>query len=274
MQRPGSSRRMHWAIFGAAVLLLNVVELTSRAQQAPAVAAPVRVVDYNWDVRPILSEYCFRCHGPDEKARRANLRLDQADSAYAALAGRVERHAVIPGKPDESEMIRRVTHQTPALRMPPSVTNKVLSAEQIETLRQWIAQGAQYKPHWAYIPPAKPAVPQVKPASRGLDRHRPVRRQPAGAGRPGAFAAGGQGNADQPRQPVADRAAADAGGGGRVPEGHERRPPTRRWWIACWPRRPTASGWPATGWTSPATRRATASWTTGTTGCSGPTATG
>ena len=168
MQRPGSSRRMHWAIFGAAVLLLNVVELTSRAQQAPAVAAPARVVDYNWDVRPILSEYCFRCHGPDEKARRANLRLDQADSAYAALAGRVERHAVVPGKPEESEMIRRVTHQTPALRMPPSVTNKVLSAEQIETLRQWIAQGAQYKPHWAYITPAKPAVPQVKAASRGL----------------------------------------------------------------------------------------------------------
>ena len=131
-------------------------------------AAPVRVVDYNWDVRPILSEYCFRCHGPDEKARRANLRLDQADSAYAALAGRVERHAVVPGKPDESEMIRRVTHQTPALRMPPSVTNKVLSAEQIETLRQWIAQGAQYKPHWAYITPVKPAVPQVKAASRGL----------------------------------------------------------------------------------------------------------
>ena len=125
-------------------------------------------MDYNWDVRPILSEYCFRCHGPDEKARRANLRLDQAESAYAALAGRVERHAVIPGKPDESEMIRRVTHQTPALRMPPSVTNKVLTAEQIEILRQWIAQGAQYKPHWAYIPPAKPPVPQVKAASRSL----------------------------------------------------------------------------------------------------------
>jgi hypothetical protein len=161
---------MHWALLGAALLLLDVAAVTGRAQAPSAqVAASARVIDYNWDVRPILSEYCFRCHGPDEKARRANLRLDQADSAYAALAGgRGERHAVVPGKPDESEMIRRVTHQTPALRMPPAVTNKVVSAEQIETLRLWIAQGAQYKPHWAYITPVKPAVPSVKAAGRGL----------------------------------------------------------------------------------------------------------
>ena len=162
------TRRMRWALSGAALLLLNVVAVAGRAPQAGPAPTPARVIDYNWDVRPILSEYCFRCHGPDEKARRANLRLDQADSAYAALTGRVERHAVVPGKPDESEMIRRLTHQTPALRMPPAVTNKVVGAEQIETLRQWIAQGAQYKPHWAYITPVKPAVPQVKAASRGL----------------------------------------------------------------------------------------------------------
>ena len=121
------SRPMHWALLGALLLLLDVAAVTGRAQ-APAAApqAAARVIDYNWDVRPILSEYCFRCHGPDEKARRANLRLDQADSAYAALAGgRGERHAIVPGKPDDSEMIRRVTHQTPALRMPPPVTNKV-----------------------------------------------------------------------------------------------------------------------------------------------------
>ena len=163
-------RRIRWPLLGAALLLLNVAAVAGGARQAqvPTPAAPVHVVDYNWDVRPILSEYCFRCHGPDEKARRAGLRLDQADSAYAALTGRVERHAVVPGKPEESEMIRRLTPQTPALRMPPAVTNKVVSAEQIEILRQWIVQGAQYKPHWAYIAPAKPVVPQVKAASRGL----------------------------------------------------------------------------------------------------------
>jgi hypothetical protein len=163
------SRPMHWALSGAALLLLNVVAVSGRAPQAPAPVVPARVVDYNWDVRPILSEYCFRCHGPDEKSRRANLRLDQADSAYAALTGgRGERHAIVPGRPDESEMMKRLTHQTPALRMPPSVTNKVVSAEQIDTLRQWIAQGAQYKPHWAYITPLKPPVPQPRGAGRGL----------------------------------------------------------------------------------------------------------
>ena len=144
-----------------------------------------RTIDYNWDVRPILSDYCFRCHGPDERARRAALRLDQRESAMAHRPGQQPRFAIVPGRPDDSELIRRVTHANVAMRMPPSATNKVLGAEQIETLRQWIAQGAEYKPHWAYLSPGKSAVPQVLPSSRArneIDRFIVGRLQREGLG--------------------------------------------------------------------------------------------
>jgi hypothetical protein len=132
------------------------------AQQPPA----VRTIDYNWDVKPILSDNCFRCHGPDEKARRAGLRLDSAEGAYAALSARasdhgVARHAIVPGDPDHSEVIVRITADAAAVRMPPASSNKTLTADQVATLRQWIAQGAKYKPHWAYITPTRPVVPPV-----------------------------------------------------------------------------------------------------------------
>jgi hypothetical protein len=121
-----------------------------------------RPVDFNWDVRPILSDYCFRCHGPDGGNRRANLRLDTAEGAYAALR-RPNTFAVVPGKPDDSEMIRRVTHANVALRMPPAATNKTLTADQIDILRRWIAQGAPYKPHWAFSAPTKAAASPTGP---------------------------------------------------------------------------------------------------------------
>ena len=128
---------------------------------APPAAAPVtRRVDYNWDVRPILSDYCFRCHGPDEKSRQAGLRLDSAEGAYAALR-RPGTFAIVPGQPAESQLIFRITHANAAVRMPPQVANKVLSPQQIEILRAWIAQGAEYKPHWAFTAPQKAAVPTV-----------------------------------------------------------------------------------------------------------------
>jgi mono/diheme cytochrome c family protein len=129
----------------------------SRALAQTGVAGAL--VDYNWDVRPILSENCFSCHGPDAKARRAGLRLDTAAGAYAALTGRVPRHAIVPGNADQSEIIRRVTAPTSALRMPPAVTNKTLKPEQIEILRRWIQQGAKYKPHWSFIAPTRAAPP-------------------------------------------------------------------------------------------------------------------
>ena len=139
------------------------------AQAPQGLQAPQAPIDYNWDVRPILSDNCFRCHGNDEKARMAGLRLDQAESAYARRSGQQERYAIIPGRPDESELIRRITAPTVARRMPPAVTNKVLTPAQVETLRRWIEQGAQYKPHWAYITPVKTAAPPVKSIRRPVN---------------------------------------------------------------------------------------------------------
>lgn len=144
------------------------VRAAQSTAQAPAAAPALvdRPVDYNWDVRPILSDNCFSCHGPDAATRRAGLRLDTADGAYAALSGRTPRHAIVPNQPDESELIRRVTAPTAALRMPPSATNKTLKPDQIAVLRRWIDQGAQYKPHWAFMAPVKTLPPALQSSHR------------------------------------------------------------------------------------------------------------
>ena len=126
-------------------------------------------VDYNWDVRPILSENCFRCHGPDAKGRKAGLRLDLPDGAYAELEKSPGKHAIVPGNADKSELVRRITATDPDERMPPQSSHKELTAKQIETLKQWVEDGAQYKQHWAFIPPERPAVPQPAAGSTAIN---------------------------------------------------------------------------------------------------------
>ncbi len=108
-------------------------------------------VQFNRDIRPILSDNCFFCHGPDAAERQGDLRLDQRDAA-------VEAGAVTPQKPDESTLIERIFSDDETLRMPPPESNKRLSQEQKELLRRWIAQGAEYQQHWSYEPPVKPAT--------------------------------------------------------------------------------------------------------------------
>ena len=109
---------------------------------------------FNRDVRPILSENCYRCHGPDKGNRKAKMRLDQRESALVK--------ALVPGKPDESEMIKRIHSKDPEELMPPPDSHKQLTQKQKETLKRWIVEGAQYQPHWAYITPLRPALPAVK----------------------------------------------------------------------------------------------------------------
>jgi hypothetical protein len=111
-------------------------------------------IDFNRDVRPILSDKCFACHGPDEKQRKAKLRLD-----VEAVAK--DRGAILPGKPGESTLIERITAADEE-RMPPAKTGKKLSSAEIEILRRWIAEGAQYATHWAYAPPRLHAEPAVE----------------------------------------------------------------------------------------------------------------
>ena len=112
-------------------------------------------IDFNRDVRPILSENCFRCHGPDEKQRQAGLRLDLRDQAVA-------KKAILPGKADDSEAIHRVLSTDDSDRMPPKEMNKHLTPVQVEVLKRWINGGANYAAHWAFIKPVRPAVPGVR----------------------------------------------------------------------------------------------------------------
>jgi hypothetical protein len=139
------------------VVLLAVPALSTLA----AVAAPATQsrtaskVEYNRDVRPILSDTCFLCHGPDKNTRKAKLRLDLRDEAIA-------REAFIPGQPDESELVRRIFTTDEDDLMPPPNSHKSLTAEQKETLRRWVAEGAEYQPHWAYVVPTRPEPPAVK----------------------------------------------------------------------------------------------------------------
>ena len=110
---------------------------------------------YNHDIRPILSDNCFSCHGPDKNKRKAKLRLDVREVA-------VEKEAIIPGKPDESELVKRISTTDSDDVMPPPETHKTLTSEQKEMLKRWIAEGAEYEPHWAYVKPTRPAVPDTK----------------------------------------------------------------------------------------------------------------
>jgi hypothetical protein len=120
-------------------------------------AAPISAatLEYNRDVRPILSDNCFRCHGPDKGQRKAKLRLDQREVA-------LEREAFVPGKPDESELVKRIFSADPEEVMPPPDSHKQLTGAQKELLKRWIAEGAEYQPHWAYIKPTRPPLPEVK----------------------------------------------------------------------------------------------------------------
>ncbi|ADB16899.1 protein of unknown function DUF1549 [Pirellula staleyi DSM 6068] len=117
-------------------------------------------IDFVKQVRPILSDRCFRCHGPDSGTREAGLRLDERKSAITALDS--GETAIIPGKPDESELIKRLLATDHDVVMPPPETGKKVSAAEVATLRQWIAEGANFAAHWSFVPPVKSAVPVTK----------------------------------------------------------------------------------------------------------------
>ncbi|MDB5335384.1 MAG: Planctomycete cytochrome, partial [Planctomycetaceae bacterium] len=128
----------------------------------PTSGAEPRPIEFNRDVRPILSDFCIQCHGPDEKQRKAELRLDLESGALADHDG---HRAVVPGNLSESELIHRITSDDVNERMPPTKFARQLSAEQIDILKRWIEQGAGWQKHWSLIPPQKPALPPVKAAA-------------------------------------------------------------------------------------------------------------
>lgn len=118
-------------------------------------------VDFNYYVKPILSDKCFACHGPDVKKRQAEFRLDTEEGAFQALKSDAHNFAIVRGNPDSSYLIKRIFSDDPLFRMPPVESNLTLTESEKNILRKWIEQGAEYKPHWAFIPPSKPELPEI-----------------------------------------------------------------------------------------------------------------
>jgi len=142
-------------------LLCLVLALTIAAPTVAAPKAPGDRVDFGADVRPIFSDHCYACHGPDEKARQGNLRLDTKEGAFADRDG---RPVLVPGDPAKSLVYQRMSHPQEVARMPPPSAERQPSAEQVEVVRLWIEQGAKWETHWAYERPERPELPAVSRA--------------------------------------------------------------------------------------------------------------
>jgi len=140
------------ALASASVVPFLWAERSNSAARSESAHARAEAVDYQRDVRPILSANCFACHGPDEAGREAELRLDQRDSAVSLRDD--DYQVIVPGDAEASELIFRVTDELDP--MPPTKTGHTLTGEQIEILRRWINEGAEYAPHWAFEPIVKP----------------------------------------------------------------------------------------------------------------------
>jgi mono/diheme cytochrome c family protein len=148
-------RRYHLTNCALSAALASAVVTSSQV----FAAAPVNNIDFTRNVRPILAENCYHCHGPDDAERQADLRLDVWENAGDVLGA---EHAITRTKPEESELIARITSDEPDTRMPPADSGKTLTPEQIEILRKWIAEGAEIRQHWSFIAPTRPPLPEVK----------------------------------------------------------------------------------------------------------------
>lgn len=119
------------------------------------------VIDYNYHIRPIFSDRCFKCHGPDANKRKAGLRLDTPEGAYAAFKDNPSMHAIVPGHPESSDAFQRLITKDTSLLMPTPSSHLTVSKHEIDLIEKWIKQGAVYKPHWAFIKPVKSTLPDA-----------------------------------------------------------------------------------------------------------------
>ncbi len=144
-----------------AFLSVLVIVMLASCGRPKSVTQVSDSVDFNIHIRPILSDRCFKCHGPDANQRKANLRLDIRENALAALKDNPNVHVIVPGNASESEVYRRISSNDTSQIMPPANSNLKLNNEEIRLIAKWIDQGATYKRHWAFIPPRKGNVPEV-----------------------------------------------------------------------------------------------------------------
>jgi mono/diheme cytochrome c family protein len=153
--------RPYGAIFLSVTVGLSLFPFCATGADSPKKATTH--VDFNRDIRPILSENCYKCHGPDDGARKARLRFDiRAEALKPAKSGEVP---IVPGSPEKSQLVARITATDPDERMPSVKSGKTLSPTQIDLLKRWVAEGAPYATHWSYVKPVRPVLPQVKRAS-------------------------------------------------------------------------------------------------------------
>jgi hypothetical protein len=118
-------------------------------------------ISFNFHVKPILSDKCFLCHGPDAGTREAGLRLDKPEGAFAALGELKDHYAIIPGDTENSKVVFRITHEDEDIRMPPPYANLSLNSYEKQVLIKWIEQGAAYESHWSFSPPVRPKLPII-----------------------------------------------------------------------------------------------------------------
>lgn len=153
---------MQFSKFPFALVLILVGIFTSSCQRSGSgISGSSDSVDFNLHIRPILSDRCFKCHGPDANQRKSNLRLDTREGALAALKDNPSAHVIVPGNADKSEVYLRISAKDTSFLMPPPSSNLTLTEDEIEVIKKWIDQGATYKKHWAFIPPKPPTIPQV-----------------------------------------------------------------------------------------------------------------
>ena len=153
-------RKARFRSFGIVVTVLLGIAFAWWIAHHATNAFSSKRLSFNETIQPILSENCYACHGPDPGARKAGLRLDRGEFAFAPH----EKFgpAILPGNPDKSPLVRRIESSNPKERMPPPEAHRTLKPEQIALLRQWVKEGAAYEEHWSFIPPRRPAIPMTK----------------------------------------------------------------------------------------------------------------
>ncbi|HEY9487814.1 MAG TPA: PSD1 and planctomycete cytochrome C domain-containing protein, partial [Chryseosolibacter sp.] len=145
----------YWYLFAVAFLcIVATVYVFQKSSSPTATAARIpAVVDFNFHIRPILSDRCFKCHGPDAAQRKADLRLDTEEGLYQALKENPDGHVIVNGNPDKSELYLRLTSADTAMVMPPPYSNLTVTEHEKKLIKKWIDQGAKYQKHWAFISP-------------------------------------------------------------------------------------------------------------------------
>ncbi|MEP7257068.1 MAG: c-type cytochrome domain-containing protein, partial [Flavitalea sp.] len=151
-------RKITWYLFFLVIAVVYATQYFFRSASVGEKKEP-DTVSYNFHIRPILSDKCFACHGPDGNKREAELRLDIPEIAFSALKDNPTAHALVVGDPMHSEVYLRIISDDSTEKMPPPASNLALSSYEIALIKKWISQGAKYEKHWAFDPLKEPSLP-------------------------------------------------------------------------------------------------------------------